>query len=221
MKYLIPVLVGGATITVAVITALAQAHGAFIGHTPLTPYLCGYGVAAIFLVIASILAVNAHKQEGTTQPFRALFVLEVEGSQPLDTKLSDWKILLTNCCMRTVTYVQLGPLRSEIGAYEIFFKEIPVMIPNQKTAVEYEVIPRREDERHKRQRATLWDFGMDHAGERGHTYIWYDIPVRYRDADNSARNADAVSVCFDLAQKILKTEGVEYWKDQKKSSSLL
>jgi hypothetical protein len=66
MKYLIPVLVGGATITVALTTALAQAHGALSGNASMTPYLCGYGVAAIFLVIASILAVNAHKEEKPT-----------------------------------------------------------------------------------------------------------------------------------------------------------
>jgi len=63
MKYLIPVLVGGATITVAITTALAQAHGAFNGHVSLVPYLYGYGAAAVLLVIASVLAMNAHRQE--------------------------------------------------------------------------------------------------------------------------------------------------------------
>ncbi len=63
MKYLIPILVGGATIIVAVTTALAQAHGAFSGRVPLTPYLYGYGAALLLLVIAVVMAVQAAKQE--------------------------------------------------------------------------------------------------------------------------------------------------------------
>ena len=124
--------------------------------------------------------------------------------------------MLTNCCTQTITYTELGPLRSEIGAYEISFREVPVLTPGQKTAVDYEVLPRREDDRDNNKQATLWDFGKDHAGERGHTFIWYDIPVRYRDANNAVRKAGNVSVCFDLDRKILKTEGVAYWNDQKK-----
>jgi hypothetical protein len=63
MKYLIPVLVGGATITVTITTAITQVHGAFDGHVSLTPYLWGYGAAAVLLVIAAVLAANVHRQE--------------------------------------------------------------------------------------------------------------------------------------------------------------
>lgn len=64
MKYLIPVLVGGAAITAAITTAIAQGHGALNGHALLMPpYVYGYGAAAVLLVIASVLAVNAHRQE--------------------------------------------------------------------------------------------------------------------------------------------------------------
>jgi hypothetical protein len=54
MKYLIPVFVGGAAITAAITTALAHS---------LTLHLCGYGAAVVLLVIASVLAVNAHREE--------------------------------------------------------------------------------------------------------------------------------------------------------------
>jgi hypothetical protein len=66
MKYLIPVFVGGAAITVAVTTALAQAHGALNGRVPLAPYLYGYGAALVLLVIAGIMALKAAKEEKTT-----------------------------------------------------------------------------------------------------------------------------------------------------------
>jgi hypothetical protein len=206
MKYLIPVFVGGAAIIAAVTTTLAHAHGAI-------PYLCGYGAAAILLAIATVTAVNAHKQEGRTLPSsQAIFVLEVEGSQPLSSELSDWKFLITHCGTRTIRYVELGRTRSEIGAYEIVFKEIPVMVAAQKVSVSYEVIPRRQDDRYNERRATLWDFARDHAGERGSTYLWYDISIQYRDADDSIRDGGVVGVCFDLDKQILKTEGADYYR---------
>jgi hypothetical protein len=221
MKYLIPVLLTGAGIVAGVTTSIAQAHGVFNGHASFTPYLFGYGPVAILLVLAATFAVNAHRQEESIEPSRALFVLEVEGSQALSSRHADWTFLLTNCSPRTVTYVQLGPLRSEIGAYEIFFNEIPVLVPNQKVAVGYEVIPRRAGDRYAGEQATLWDFGIDHAGIRGHVFIWYDIPVHYRDADNTVWDAGVVSVCFDLERQILKTEGVRYWREQKKYNELV
>jgi hypothetical protein len=63
MKYLIPVLVGGATATVAITTAIAQAHGAFTGNASLKPYLYGYGAATLLLLIAVITAIKAGRQE--------------------------------------------------------------------------------------------------------------------------------------------------------------
>jgi len=209
MKYLIPVFIGGASITVTITTALVQARGAFNGHASLTPYLLIYGLALVLLLIAARLAVNAHRQERPPGISQALFVLEVEGSQPLGSSNSDWKFLLTNCATHTVRYVQLDKIRSEIGAYEIHFKEIPVLLPGQKAAVEYEVVSRRADDR---SHPTLLDFGRDHAGERGNTYLWYDIPIRYRDAGDSNRDGAVAGVCFDLHKKILKTEGAEIWR---------
>lgn len=67
MKYLIPVLVGGAAITAAVTTAIAQAHQVFNGNAPLTPYLYGYGAAALLLLLAVVVAVNASRQESKSQ----------------------------------------------------------------------------------------------------------------------------------------------------------
>jgi hypothetical protein len=72
MKYLIPVLLTGATIIVAVTTALAQAHGAFNGRVPWTPYLYGYGAAAVLFLIAAAMAVNAHRQERPRSAYPAL-----------------------------------------------------------------------------------------------------------------------------------------------------
>lgn len=66
MKYLIPVFVGVATITAAVTTALAQAHGAFNGRVALTPFLYGYGSAVILVVTAVVMAVRTSKQEKPT-----------------------------------------------------------------------------------------------------------------------------------------------------------
>ncbi len=218
MKYLIPVLVGGATITAAITTAVAVTHGAFSGRASLIPYLLGYGVAVALLMFASGIAINAHKQESLEQKPKSegtlKFVLDVVGNQPLSSQLSDWRFLLQNCGSRTARYVRLGAIRSEIGAYELCFKEIPALLAGEKTMMSYEVFPRRDDERVKK--ATLWDFGRDHAGERGHTFIWYDISVEYQEADDSVRDAGIVSVCFDLDKKILKTEGVEFWNEKKR-----
>ncbi|MBZ5667309.1 MAG: hypothetical protein LAO30_22245 [Acidobacteriia bacterium] len=76
MKYLIPVFIGGATITAAITTAVAQAHGAFIGNVSRTPYLVCYGVSAVLLLIAVVFGINAHRQEsphvvGTLLPLSA------------------------------------------------------------------------------------------------------------------------------------------------------
>ena len=59
MKYLTPVLVGGAAITAAITTAIAQAHGAFNGRVPPTPYFYGYAAAVVLLLIAAAIAMSA------------------------------------------------------------------------------------------------------------------------------------------------------------------
>lgn len=219
MKYLIPVLVGGATITAAITTAFAQAHGAFAGQTPIRHYLPGYIVAATLLLTAAVIALRresnvreaAVKHEPTLK-----FVLDVVGNQPLSSQLCDWRFLIQNCGSRTARYVQLGTIRSEIGAYELAFKTIPALLAGEKATVFYEVYPRRHDEKYGEKTATLWDFAKGHAGERGNTFIWYDIPVQYQEADDSIRDAGILSVCFDLDKQILKTEGVEFWNEKKK-----
>ncbi len=212
MKYLIPVLACGATITAAITTAVAQAHGALSGQTSLKPYLVGYGVAGVLLVSAGVIAMRREipSSEGVLK-----FVLDVVGNQPLSSQLSDWRFLIQNCGSRTARYVRLGAIRSEIGAYVIEFKAIPALLAEEKSVVEYQVYPRRDDDRGKK--ATLWDFGRDHAGERGHTFIWYDIPVQYQEANDSIRDAGIVSVCFDLDKQILKTESVEFWNEKKRT----
>lgn len=193
------------------------------------PHWLPYGLFAasgtLYILAATLAALHFRRERGGSLPAalsgliagadnRPRFVLEVGGTQPLDGN-SDWKFFLTNCSTRTFTYIKLGPFRSEIGAYDIFFREIPVLTPNQKVDVGYEVVPRRHGDIYEGKQATLWDFGMDHAGERGNVFIWYDIPVRYRDAGDTVRDAGILSVCFDLERKILKTEGVEYWNEQK------
>jgi hypothetical protein len=67
MKYLIPVLVGGAGAIVVVTTAFAQAHGAFAGRATLMPYLYGYAAALTLLLIAGAMAVKAAKQDKLSQ----------------------------------------------------------------------------------------------------------------------------------------------------------
>jgi hypothetical protein len=142
---------------------------------------------------------------------RPIFVLEVAGSQPLDGN-SDWRFFLTNCGNRIARYVKLGLIKSEIGAYVISFKEVPVIKAGEKVAVEYEVISRRSDDRHKDRRPSLWDFALDNAGERGSTYLWYDMPVGYKDVDDSFFDGGVMSICFDLKAKKLKTEDAEYYR---------
>ncbi len=63
MKYIIPVILAGATIIVAITTALAQAHGAFNGRTSLTPYIVGYGAAIVLLAFAGGLAIANSRHE--------------------------------------------------------------------------------------------------------------------------------------------------------------
>jgi hypothetical protein len=216
MKYLIPVVLGGAAAVVAITNAVAQAHGAFNGHSSLTPFLLGYGVAGALLLLAGAFAINAHRQDSPHAEGGLKFVLDVVGNQPLSSQLSDWRFLLQNCGSRTARYVRLAAIRSEIGAYELCFKEIPALLAGEKAVVSYEVFPRRQDDRYSGKKATLWDFGIDHAGERGNTFLWYDITIQYQEADDSIRDAGIVSVCFDLDKQILKTEGVEFWNEKKR-----
>jgi hypothetical protein len=64
MKYLITVLMGAATITVAVTTALAQAKGALSWHAMWKPpFVYGYGAAGVLLLIAIATSIRAIKQE--------------------------------------------------------------------------------------------------------------------------------------------------------------
>jgi hypothetical protein len=232
MKLLIPVLCGSATITVAVTTAFASAHGAFAGQTPFRPYLPGYVVAGALLVAAGVIALR--REATATEAALAVrdsagreavlkkdeptlkFVVDVVGNQPLSSQLCDWRFLLQNCGSRTARYVRLGTIRSDIGAYELAFKTIPALLPGEKAPVFHEVYPRRHDEKHSEKKATIWDFGKDHSSERGHRFIWYDIPVQYQETDDSIRDAGILSVCFDLENQILTTEGVEFWNEKKK-----
>jgi len=171
--------------------------------------ICGI-VGLALIVWGEVFKQKRKEHSGGAKDDQIKFVMEVAGTPPLSS--TDWKFLLTNCGARAVRYAQLSTIRSEIGAYEICFKEIPFLQAGNKVTVDYEVIPRREDDRDNMRRATLLDFGKDHAGERGHTYLWYDISIQYRDADDSIRDGGVVSVCFDLAKQILKTEGADYWR---------
>ena len=136
--------------------------------------------------------------------------LRCDRLQPLDGN-SDWRFFLTNCTTDTFKYVHLQPIRSEIGAYEIQFKEIPFIHSREKVVVPYEVIPRRTVDREKNRRATLWDFALDNAGERGTSYFWYETSIAYLDIDDLPRDGGDVAVCFDIEEKRLKTETSEIY----------
>jgi hypothetical protein len=140
-----------------------------------------------------------------------IFVLEVAGTQPLDSKNSDWKFFLTNCSTRILRRVELYNLKSEIGAYILGFQEIPVMQPGQRIELRHTVFPQRL---YGPRTATLWDFAQDVAGARASTFFWYEIYVEYREADDdSTHDGGFVAVCFDLHDKIIKTEGAEYYRN--------
>src|SRR5947207_5084622 len=64
MKNLIPVLMGAAAIIAAITSAVAQAHGAFIGNAWLRPpYVYGYAATAILSLIAIITGINTNRAE--------------------------------------------------------------------------------------------------------------------------------------------------------------
>jgi hypothetical protein len=142
-----------------------------------------------------------------------IFVMEVEGRQPLNSKNSDWKFFLTNCSTRILRRVELYNIKSEIGAYLLGFQEIPVMQPGQRVELRHTVFPQRL---YGPRAATLWDFAQDVAGATATTFFWYDIYIEYREAgDDSAHDGGFVAVCFDLQSKILKTEGAEYHRENR------
>jgi hypothetical protein len=92
IKYLIAVLAGGDTISAAITTAFASAHGALSGQTSLRAYLGGWGIAAVLLVSAGVIALK-REVSGTESAIK--FVLDVVGNQPL-SQLSDWRFLIQN-----------------------------------------------------------------------------------------------------------------------------
>ena len=115
---------------------------------------------------------------------------------------------------RTVSVRAAIPNQVGNRRYEIQFKEILVLNPRERTQVAHDVIPRRTIDREKRVKATLWDFALDNAGEKGNTYFWYYTPVEYRNIDDLPRDGGDVGVCFDVESRVLKTEGAEYWRKQ-------
>ena len=219
-----PVILALIAMLTALAIALASADNLLRGHSWLVPYL--YSACVVLLVFAAInaLVISKHEQKETFAPSqpehgqtpnndtlaptidhgRPIFVLEVAGTPPLRSN-NDWKFLLTNCGARTARYIKLSTIRSEIGAYEIWFKEIPALLAGQQIAVDYNVVSRRRNEWDKK--ISLWDFAMDHpsVGGRGTTYFWYDISIEYRDTDDSVRSGGVIGVCFDTSREILKT----------------
>ena len=129
---------------------------------------------------------------------RPVFVLEVVGTLPLRSN-PRWRFLLTNCGARTARYVRLSRIRSQVGAYEISFSEIPALQAGPPATLGYEVIDRRKNEL-----ATLWDFASDNTGG---TYLWYDVRIEYRDMDESVCDGGIVRFCFDMQTGGLSTAG--------------
>jgi len=67
MKHLIPIALTLAAIIVTITTAVAGVHGAFIGNTPLKPYLYAYGAAGVLILIAIAIATNTARKENESR----------------------------------------------------------------------------------------------------------------------------------------------------------
>jgi len=134
MKYLIPVLVGGATMSIAVTTALAGAHGALTGRVPLTPYLYGYGVASLLFGIALVTAIAATRRENPPPELEVrlreihrtssyhngarfdLFLrARIELKSPAKLKIRNYKLELSH-----YGDIELPDLHDDLGHWEIW-----------------------------------------------------------------------------------------------------
>lgn len=91
MKYLIPVLVGAASIFAAITTAVASSEGAFAGHAPLTPYFWGYAASGILLAIATLLGILSSKREEPKLPMPISVHQENKQEQNVYVGLHDQK----------------------------------------------------------------------------------------------------------------------------------
>lgn len=139
-----------------------------------------------------------------------IFVLEVNGSQPLDSPICDWQFFLTNCTNRILRRVELDSIKSDLGTYLLGFHEIAVMQPGEKVQLAHKVWSRRMADQQSEKKPTLWDFANDVTSEGRSSYFWYKTPIEYREAeDDTIHCGDFVFVCFDLPAKRLKTEGVD------------
>ena len=144
-----------------------------------------------------------------------MFVLEVEGNQPLDSENSDWKFFLTNCTSRVLRNVELYNIKSDLGTYLLGFHEIPVIKPGEKVQLIHELWSRRMADRDSGKNPTLWEFATDITGKGRSSFIWYKILVEYKEAeDDKVHCGDFLFVCFDLPVKRVKTEGTQYLKDR-------
>ena len=71
-------------------------------------------------------------------------------------------------------------------------------------------------DRNAGRRPTLWEFATDITGEGRSSYIWYTIHVQYREVESEAiRDGDFVAVCFDLAERKMKTEEAEHYLNER------
>jgi hypothetical protein len=102
MKYVPPVFVGAAGIIVAITTGLVQAHNA---HASLIPYLPGYCVAAVLVVLALIMAVVSSKREqlkprivpvryGSLPDRRCGLIIANEGEPAYDISVAKSQVLI-------------------------------------------------------------------------------------------------------------------------------
>jgi hypothetical protein len=83
MKQLIPVILAGAAIIVGITTGLAPS---FSGHSSLSPYLIGYGCAALLVAIAAVMAIVAARRERARpilEPARASGISQARGATEL------------------------------------------------------------------------------------------------------------------------------------------
>jgi hypothetical protein len=194
----------GAFTVVATVVSLASKPSP-INHTLIVSNIIA---ALVLFVIASF---GAWKQqydarlvaERKIYDTRPIFVLEANGTQSLNEN-SDWRFFLSNHGGRLARYVQLSTMRSEVGAYEISFMQIPALPSGQPAVmISYTIYDRRANDA-RNLHPTLRDFALDNAGETGNSYFRYKTRIKYQDTDESEADGGTFDICFDLYKNRLE-----------------
>lgn len=138
---------------------------------------------------------------------RPIFVLEIRGRNPMGW----WIFYLRNCGQRTARYVRLQSVKSLAKNYELHFGEIPVLEPNTESAVCIGVND-SWDPNYLVQDMLLKFLNDNPTADdplQRAAFIWFDVPIKFRDMDESAGDA-VVRFCFDVERKALGASAVPY-----------